>query len=108
MKETLYFWTGMPSSPSQLTQLLARLEKGFPPSKGRTQVVFENEVMPIADLAAGFDGEAIGDEIVARASALGILEAAALIGVRGATSVPPASNVDSLTYLGGIEVSEDN
>jgi len=51
MKETFHFWIGMPNSPSQLTHLLARLENAFPASRGRTQVVFENEILPISDLA---------------------------------------------------------
>ena len=97
----------MPSSPSQLNELLARLEKMYPPSKGRTEVVFENEVMPVSDLAAGFEGEAATDEIVARASKLGIQEASALIGVRVPTSVLPPSEVNSLTYIGGIEADDE-
>lgn len=107
MTQKLHLWVGMPQSPSELTGLLGALEKSFPAIKGRTQVVFENEILPIADLAAGFgNSESLADEIVTKAASLGWRDASAMIGAEAEVSVGQAKTEGGPIYLGAFDLVE--
>jgi hypothetical protein len=108
MSQEIHLWVGRPNSPSELAVLLSRLEKSFPATKGRTQVVFENETLTIADLAAGFGSdESLLSQVSERAASLGWMDASAMIGVTAGVSVSSPNIPEGLTYLGAFNSVEE-
>jgi hypothetical protein len=106
MSDVVHLWLANPASPTELSTLLAALEKACPESHGKTSVVYEKEELSVSDMAVGFgDGPNFARTSQEKASSVGHSTAFALIGARmgGAVAV---SEVAALIYLGHFDPNE--
>jgi hypothetical protein len=106
MSNRLHIWIGNPQSPDDLSLLLSALGRAIPEVKSRIEVVFENKVLEVSDLADGFtDSDLVKENIENAAKRLGVSSATAMFGCvsESIKRLCPAG----LRFLGSFATMED-